>query len=129
MRTTFVILKTFGNIPLKNDLLISSDNGPDKVSLASLRTFVGMLLGPKEIYSSAALLLIYRLLLVWWNEKSVSDVVFEVVRKMFFSWEDFFLNIFAIAGKKVIETPSDVLGSECVYIAYLLLLLTLWFNF
>ena len=65
MRTTFVILKTFGNIPLKNDLLISSDNGPYKVSLASLRTFVGMLLGPKEIYSSAALLLIYRLLLVW----------------------------------------------------------------
>ena len=48
--TTFAILKTFGNIPLKNDLLISSDNGPDKVSLASLRTFVGMLLGPKEIY-------------------------------------------------------------------------------
>ena len=50
MGTTFAILKTFGNIPLKNDLLISSDNGPDKVSLASLRTFVGMLLGPKEIY-------------------------------------------------------------------------------
>ena len=65
MGTTFAILKTFGNIPLKNDLLISSDNGPDKVSLASLRTFVGMLLGPKEIYQSAALLLIYRLLLVW----------------------------------------------------------------
>ena len=39
--TTFAILKTFGNIPLKNDLLISSDNGPDKVSLASLRIFVG----------------------------------------------------------------------------------------
>ena len=50
MGTIFAILKTFGNIPLKNDLLISSDNGPDKVSLASLRTFVGMLLGPKEIY-------------------------------------------------------------------------------
>ena len=46
MGTTFAILKTSGNVPLKNDLLISSDNGPDKVSLASLRIFVGMLLGP-----------------------------------------------------------------------------------
>ena len=45
MGTTFAILKTFGNEPLKNDLLISSDNGPDKASLASLRIFVGMLLG------------------------------------------------------------------------------------
>ena len=44
--TAFAILKTFGNAPLKNYLLISSDNGHDKVSLASLRIFVGMLLGP-----------------------------------------------------------------------------------
>ena len=44
--TTFAILKTFGNVPLKNYLLISSDNGHDKVSLASLRIFVVMLLRP-----------------------------------------------------------------------------------
>ena len=47
--TTFAILKTFGNVPLKNDLLISSDNGHDKVCLASLRIFVGMLLGSKDL--------------------------------------------------------------------------------
>ena len=40
MGTTFAILKTFGDVPLKNDLLISSDNGPDKVYLAGLRIFV-----------------------------------------------------------------------------------------
>ena len=40
MGTTFTILKTFENVPLKNDLLISSDNGPDKVYLAGLRIFV-----------------------------------------------------------------------------------------
>ena len=61
--TTFAILKTFGNVPLKNDLLISSDNGPNKVFLASLRIFVGMLLGPEDLLT-AALALIYRLLLV-----------------------------------------------------------------
>ena len=43
MGTTFAILKTFGNV------LISSANGPDKVSLASVRIFVGMLLGPKDL--------------------------------------------------------------------------------
>ena len=32
------------------------------------------------------------------------------VRKMFFSWEDFFLNILSNAGKKVIEILSNVLG-------------------
>ena len=47
--TTFAILKTFGNIPLKNDLLISSDNGPNKVPLASLRIFVSTLLGPEDL--------------------------------------------------------------------------------
>ena len=61
--TTFAILKIFGNVPLKNDLLISSDNGPNKVFLASLRIFVGMLLGPEDLLT-AALVLIYRLLLV-----------------------------------------------------------------
>ena len=61
--TDFAILKTFGNVPLKNDLLISSDNGPNKVFLASLRIFVGMLLGPEDLLT-AALALIYRLLLV-----------------------------------------------------------------
>ena len=49
MGTTFAILKTFGNVPLKNDLLISSDNRPHKLSLASLRIFVGMLLGLKDL--------------------------------------------------------------------------------
>ena len=43
MGTTFAILKTFGND------LISSANGPDKVSLASVRIFVGMLLGSKDL--------------------------------------------------------------------------------
>ena len=43
MGTTFAILKTFGND------LISSANGPDKVSLASVRIFVGMLLRPKDL--------------------------------------------------------------------------------
>ena len=33
----------------KNDLLISSDNGPDKVSLASLRVFVSLLLAPENL--------------------------------------------------------------------------------
>ena len=47
--TTLAILKTFGNVPLKNGLLISSDNAPNKVSLASLRIFVGMLLGPEDL--------------------------------------------------------------------------------
>ena len=54
MGTTFAILKTFGNVPLKNDLLISSDNGPDKVSLASLRIFVGMLFGPKGLLTCSS---------------------------------------------------------------------------
>ena len=54
MGTTFAILKTFGNVPLKNDLLISSDNDPDKVSLASLRTFVGMLLRPKDLLTCSS---------------------------------------------------------------------------
>ena len=54
MGTTFAILKTFGDVPLKNDLLISSDNGPDKVSLASLRIFVGMLLGPKDLLTCSS---------------------------------------------------------------------------
>ena len=43
MGTVFAILKTFGNLSLKNDLQIGSDNGPDKMSLASLTIFVGML--------------------------------------------------------------------------------------
>ena len=50
---TFAILTTFGNIPLKNNLLISSDNGPDKMSLASLRIFVGMILGPERLLNSS----------------------------------------------------------------------------
>ena len=54
MGTTFAILKTFGNVPLKNDLLISSDNRPDKVSLASLRIFVGMLLGLKDLLTCSS---------------------------------------------------------------------------
>ena len=54
MGTTFAILKTFGNVPLENDLLISSDNDPDKVSLASLGTFVGMLLGPKDLLTCSS---------------------------------------------------------------------------
>ena len=54
MGTTFAILKTSVNIPLKTDLLISSDNGPDKVSLASLRIFVGMLLGPKDLLTCSS---------------------------------------------------------------------------
>ena len=33
---------------------------------------------------------------------------------MFFSWEEFFLNIFANAGKKVIESISNVWGSDIV---------------
>ena len=53
MGFTFAILTTFGNIPLKNNLLISSDNGPDKVSLASLRIFVGMILGPERLLTSS----------------------------------------------------------------------------
>ena len=54
MGTTFPILKTFANVPLKNDLLISSDNGPDKVFLASSRIFVGMLLGPKDLLTCSS---------------------------------------------------------------------------
>ena len=54
MGTTFAILKTFGNVPLKNDLLISSDNRPHKLSLASLRIFVGMLLGLKDLLTSSS---------------------------------------------------------------------------
>ena len=54
MGTTFAVLKTFGNVPLKNDLLISSDNGPDKVSLASLRIFIGMPLGPKGLLTCSS---------------------------------------------------------------------------
>ena len=54
MGTTFAILKTSGNVPLKNDLLISSDNGPDKVSLASLRISVGILLGPKDLLTCSS---------------------------------------------------------------------------
>ena len=54
MGTTFAILKIFGNIPLKNDLLISSDNDPDKVSYASLRIFVGMLLGPEDLLTCSS---------------------------------------------------------------------------
>ena len=52
--TTFAILKTFGNLPLRNDLLISSDNGPHKESLASLRIFVGMLLGPEDLLTCSS---------------------------------------------------------------------------
>ena len=52
--STFAILKTFGDIPLKNDLLISSDNVPDKVSLASLRIFVGMLFGPEDLLTCSS---------------------------------------------------------------------------
>ena len=48
------ILKTFGNIPLKNDLLISSDSGPDKVSLPGLRIFVGILLEPKDLLTCSS---------------------------------------------------------------------------
>ena len=54
MGTIFAILKTFANVPLKNDLLISSDNGPDKVFLASLRIFVGMLLVPKDLLTCSS---------------------------------------------------------------------------
>ena len=44
-RTTFAILKTFGNMLLKNDLLISSDNGPDKVSLSKFKNFCWYAIG------------------------------------------------------------------------------------
>ena len=54
MGTTFAILKTFGNVPLKNDLLISSNNGPDRVSLAGLRIFVGMPFGPKDLLTCSS---------------------------------------------------------------------------
>ena len=54
MGTTFAILKTFGNEPLKNDSLISSDNGPNKVSLASLRIFVGLLVGPEDLLTCSS---------------------------------------------------------------------------
>ena len=54
MGTTFAILKTSGNVTLKNDLLISSDNGPDKVSSASLRISVGILLGPKDLLTCSS---------------------------------------------------------------------------
>ena len=52
--TTFAILKTFGNVPLKNYLLISSDNGHDKVSLACLNIFVGVLLGPEDLLTCSS---------------------------------------------------------------------------
>ena len=51
---TFAILKKFGNVPLKNNLLIVSGNGPDKVSLAGLRIFVGMPLGPKNLLTCSS---------------------------------------------------------------------------
>ena len=46
--TTFAILKTFGNVPLKNYLLISL------VSLACLKIFVGMLLGPEDFLTCSS---------------------------------------------------------------------------
>ena len=52
--TTFAILKTYGNVPLKYDLLINSDNGPDNVSLASLITFVGMLLVHEDLLTCSS---------------------------------------------------------------------------
>ena len=103
--TTFAILKTFGNMLLKNDLLISSDNGPDKVSLASLRIFVGMLLGPDDLLTCSSFI----------DLQISSGIVGEMKKvsvtgqKNVFSWEDFFLNIFANVGKKVIEILSNVL--------------------
>ena len=108
MGTTFAILKTFGNVPLKNQLLISSDNGPDKVSLASLRIFVGMLLGPKDLLTCSSCIDLQTSSGVVGEMKKVS--VMGSLRKLFFSWEDFFLNIFANAGKKVIEILSNVFG-------------------
>ena len=63
MGTTFAILKTFGDVPLKNDLLISSDNGPDKVFLASLRIFFSLLLRPKDLLTCSSFM-IYRLLVL-----------------------------------------------------------------
>ena len=52
-RTAFAILKKSGNMSSKNDLLVSSDNGPDIVPLASLRIFLGMLLGPEDLLPAA----------------------------------------------------------------------------
>ena len=52
--TTFAILKKFGNVPRKNNLLIVSGNGPDKVSLGDLRIFVGMPLGPKNLLTCSS---------------------------------------------------------------------------
>ena len=63
MGTTVAILKTFGDVPLKNDLLISSDNGPDKVFLASLRIFFSLLLRPKDLLTCSSFM-IYRLLVL-----------------------------------------------------------------
>ena len=37
----------------KNDLLVTSDNGPNIVSLASLRIFLGMLLGTEDLLPAA----------------------------------------------------------------------------
>ena len=52
--TTFAILKTYGNVLLKYHLLISSDNGPDKASLASLIIFVGMLLVHEDLLTCSS---------------------------------------------------------------------------
>ena len=47
--TTLAILKTFGNITLKKDLLISSDNVLDITSFASLRIFAAMLFRAEDL--------------------------------------------------------------------------------
>ena len=52
--TAFANLKKFGNRPFKKDLLISSKNGQDKVSLTSLRSFVGLLLGPENLLTCSS---------------------------------------------------------------------------
>ena len=45
--TTLAILHIFGNTPVVNNLFIRVDKGMEIVSWISIKTFVGMLFGPK----------------------------------------------------------------------------------